>query len=144
MSITSEQPALPTERDNTLARAGLELLNSGQAIILKLEGQDDSLTLSPSVVGLLQRIFEEMAQGKAVDVVSLGTELSTQQAAEVLNVSRPFVIKLLDSGVLPHRLVGTHRRVLLKDVLEHKETMQRQSREAMRELTELSQKMDLY
>ena len=143
MSITSEQPALPTERDNTLARAGLELLNSGQAIILKLEGQDDSLTLSPSVVGLLQRIFEEMAQGKAVDVVSLGTELSTQQAAEVLNVSRPFVIKLLDSGVLPHRLVGTHRRVL-QDVLEHKETMQRQSREAMRELTELSQKMDLY
>lgn len=143
---TSHQPTLPSTQDSSLADAGLELLASHgeQVISLTFEGQDKTLTLPASVVGLLQRIFTEMAQGKAVDVVALNSELSTRQAAEVLNVSRPFVIKLLDSGELSHRLVGRHRRVLLEDVLAYKESMQRQSKAALKELAELSQGMDLY
>ena len=140
----TKHPTLPSEYDTTLAGAGLEVLQHEKEIVLKLEGQDKTLTLSAPMVKLLQRILEEMALGKAVDVVSLETELTTQQAAEVLNVSRPFVVKLLDDGVLPHRLVGTHRRVLLKDVLTYKDTMQRRSEAAMKELSRLSQEMGTY
>lgn len=136
------EPMLPSEQDSNVADAGLELLRSGAR--LQLVGQDKSLDLPPSVVTLLKRIFTEMAQGKAVDIVALETELTTQQAADVLNVSRPFVIKLLDEGELSHRLVGRHRRVLLKDVLAHKEKMQRKSRKAMDELAQLSQEMNTY
>lgn len=140
----TKQPMLPSEYDSTLAGAGLELLQNETEVILRLEGQDKTLTLSAPMVKLLQRIFEEMARGKALDVVSLETELTTQQAADVLNVSRPFVVKLLDEGALPHRLVGSHRRVLLKDVLAHKNTMQRRSEAAIQELSRLSQEMGTY
>lgn len=146
MPTLTKQLTVPSKHDSSLAGAGLELLSQqGQKdMTFKLEGQDRTLTLSAPMVGLLQRIFEEMAQGKAVDVVSLETELSTQQAADLLSVSRPFVVKLLDEGILPHRLVGSHRRVLLKDVLEYKEQTKRKRREALRELTELSQELGLY
>jgi excisionase family DNA binding protein len=144
MSTLSKHPTLPSEHDSSLAGAGLELLQQNKEVVLKLESQDKTLTLSAPMVKLLQRIFEEMAQGKAVDVVSLETELSTQQAADLLNVSRPFVVKLLGEGVLPHRLVGSHRRVLLEHVLEYKEQTKRKRREALRELTQLSQELGLY
>jgi excisionase family DNA binding protein len=144
--MSNSHPTLPSERDSTLAGAGLELLTQhGQKdMTVRLEGEDKILTLSAPMVALLQRVFEELAQGKAVDVVSLESELSTQQAADVLNVSRPFVVKLLDEGVLPHRLVGSHRRVMLKDVLEYREQTKRKRRAALRELTQLSQELGLY
>jgi len=85
-----------------------------------------------------------MAQGNAVDVVSLNAELSTQQAADLLNVSRPFVVKLLDANELPHRLVGRHRRVMLADVMSYKDSMQRKSLSTMDELAELSQTSNTY
>ncbi len=146
MFTLNQYPAFPTEHDSTLAGAGLELLNAQgkNTLRLSLEGQDKSMILPASVIALLQRIFAEMAQGKAVDIASLDNELTTQQTADLLNVSRPFVIKLLDTGELSHRLVGRNRRVLLRDVLAHKETMQRKSKAALEELTELSQELNTY
>ncbi len=144
MSVLTKQPILPTERDTRLASEGLELLNNtNEDITFKLEN-DKTLILPASVVALLQRILKEMSQGNAVSVVSLEAELTTQQAADLLNVSRPFVVKLLDDGVLPHRMVGSHRRVQLKEVLEYKQRTMEQRREALRELTQLSQEMGLY
>ena len=139
-------PPSPSEQDSHLAGTGLELLKAKakEGFRLKLEGHNTSLTLPPSIVSLLERIFTEMAQGKAIDIVALETELTTSQAADVLNVSRPFVTKLLDEGKLPHRKVGSHRRVLLKEVLGYKEQMQQTSKAALNELAELSQKSDTY
>jgi len=136
------EPTLPSKQDSNLAGVGLELLSN--EAILKLEGQNESLALPPSVTKLLKRILSEMAQGNAVDVVSLNAELTTQQAADLLNVSRPFVVKLLDANELPHRLVGRHRRVMLKDVMSYKDSMQRKSLNAMDELAELSQTSNTY
>ena len=146
MAALSEQPLLPSERDSSLAETSRQLLSKygKKDMKLKIEGKEDTLTLPASVVRLLQRILDEMAEGNAVTLVSLEAELSTQQAAEVLNVSRPFVVKLLDDAELPHRMVGTHRRVLLKDVLKYKEKMHRQSREALQDLAKVSQDMGLY
>ncbi len=141
-----EQLLLPSERDSSLAETSRQLLSKygKKDMKLRIEGKEDTLLLPASVVRLLQRILNEMAEGNAVTLVSLEAELSTQQAAEVLNVSRPFVVKLLDAAELPHRMVGTHRRVFLKDVLKYKEKMCRQSREALQDLAKVSQDMGLY
>jgi excisionase family DNA binding protein len=143
MSILTK-PIHPTEREATLAGEGLELLKNTSEDMIIMLGNEKTLILPTSVVGLLQSILEEMSRGNAVSVVSLEAKLTTQQAADLLNVSRPFVIKLVDDGVLLHRMIGSHRRVLLKDVLEYREKMQHTSEEAMQELARLSQEMGTY
>ena len=79
-----------------------------------------TLDLPPLVGRLLMDTLKEMAAGHAVTLVSLGKEITTQQAAEVLNVSRPYVVGLIDKGTLPARMVGNQRRLPLKDVLAYK------------------------
>ena len=73
-----------------------------------------------------------------------GAELTTQEAADLLNVSRPFLIGLLEDGQLPHHKVGTHRRVRFADLMTYKRRRDAESEEALRELTALSQEMKLY
>jgi excisionase family DNA binding protein len=68
----------------------------------------------------LKDILAEIAQGHAVSVLSVRTELTSQQAAELLNVSRPYMIRLLEEGKIPFRLVGQHRRVRLDDIMAYK------------------------
>jgi len=69
---------------------------------------------------LLMDILEAMATGRGITIIPENAELTTVEAAEVLNVSRPFLIKLLDEGAIPHRKVGTHRRVRMEDVMNYK------------------------
>ena len=92
-----------------------------------------------------------MAQGNAVTLMPYNAELTTQQSADLLNVSRPFLVKLLESGELAHRMVGKHRRVLLQDVMQYKETVDRLSgalrvrarNEALNELVAQAQELNM-
>ncbi len=89
------------------------------------------------------RVLEAMANGRGVTVIADGAELTTVQAADVLNVSRPFLIKLLDENAIPHRKVGKHRRVRMEDVLAYKETIDREREQVLDQLTREAQEQDL-
>jgi excisionase family DNA binding protein len=104
---------------------------------------DEPLVLPHASVELLSGILREMAKGNAVTLIPVDAELTTQQAAELLNVSRPFLIEQLDNGSIPHRQAGAQRRVLFKDLMEYKQKMDQKRRRALDELTALSQDLDL-
>jgi excisionase family DNA binding protein len=84
-------------------------------------------------------ILETMAAGRGLTLVSQGAELTTVQAAAILNVSRPFLIKLLDEGTIPHRKVGTHRRIRMDDVMSYKTRIDREREAVLEELTREAQ-----
>jgi len=85
-------------------------------------------------MGLLQTILDEVAQGHAVQLVPLHAELRTQEAADLLGVSRPHLVKLLEEGAVPHWKVGTQRRVRLQDVLAYRDQRDAGRQQAMQEL----------
>ena len=105
---------------------------------------DDSIApLPPEAVKVLMRTLEFLSHGKSVELIEVNDELSTQEAAELLNVSRPFVVKLIDEGALPARMVGSHRRVLRGDVLKYQATQNKSRKAALDEMTRLNQEMGL-
>ena len=99
--------------------------------------------LPAGAVQLLMAILEDMAAGRAVTLVPQNAELTTQEAADFLNVSRPFLVQLLEQKKLPFRLVGTHRRVRFEDVLRYKEDIDSKRRKALDELTAQAQELDM-
>ncbi len=106
----------------------------------KLVGPNARETLIPeSVFRVLEQIVEVMARGDAITVVPVGKQLTTQQAAGILNVSRQYVVRLLDSGRIPFTRTGRHRRVLVEDVLTFKRARDRRRRSALDRLTQLSE-----
>jgi excisionase family DNA binding protein len=103
----------------------------------------ETLDLPPVVTRLLMSILKETAAGRAVTLVPLAPEITTQQAAELLNVSRPYVVSLIDKGTLPARMVGNHRRLPLQDVLAYKADSRAKRRQTLRELVTLDQELGL-
>ncbi|BDP43786.1 excisionase (plasmid) [Deinococcus aetherius] len=124
-------PFLPTPSEAEAARTQLEQLQS-QA------GQ-----VPARLAGILEDLLGQLAAGKAVQVVTLDREISTQQAADLLNVSRPYLVKLVEEGVLPHRKVGPRRRLYLEDVLAYKARLDAQRQTALQALADDLQAMGL-
>jgi excisionase family DNA binding protein len=104
---------------------------------------EDALELPPGAVAMLMDILNAMAAGRGVTVIPENAELTTVQAAEVLNVSRPFLIKLLDEGAIPHRKVGRHRRLRFEDVMSYKERIDRDREAVLDQLTAEAQANDM-
>lgn len=106
-------------------------------------GESDDLVLPGHVLQILLDVLSEMSKGNAISLLPHHQEVSTQEAANLLNVSRPFLVGLLEKGEIPFRKVGAHRRVLLTDVLAYKEKTDRLRTQALDELTALSQEEDM-
>jgi len=117
-----------------------------EAVTLRVADDDEerTLTVPRAVVDLVAEILRNMAQGRGVSIVPSTAELTTQQAADLLNVSRPFLIGLLEAGEIEYRKVGTHRRVRADDLLAYRAADDQRRREAADELTALGQEMGLY
>jgi len=111
----------------------------------RLTGFDGLRIEIPSdLVDALLLIVQQLKTGHGVSIAALRAEITTAEAAELLNVSRPFVIKLLESGVMPFRNVGTHRRVRLIDVLEYRDRQDAIANAALDNMVRQSEKHGLY
>lgn len=139
---------LPTPDEVEVARSSSRTLAKyaeEDRVSLTINGQQskDELILPGTVMDLLLNILSELSQGNAINVMPVHAELSTQEAANLLNVSRPHLVKLLETGEIDFKKVGTHRRVLAKDLLAYKTRIDSERSAALDELAELSQSNDM-
>lgn len=114
------------------------------ALEVLVEGGGEALVLPRPALGMFAHILAQLAEGRGVSVVPSSAELTTQQAADLLNVSRPYLIDLLEAGKIPFRKVGRHRRILFEDLLNYKRHDDAKRRAVADELGELSQELGLY
>lgn len=102
----------------------------------------ETVEIPASALHALKLIVQRLARGQAMTLVPHGKELTTQEAADLLHVSRPHLVKLLDDGTIDHYKVGTHRRVRIEDVLDYRERRAGVRREKLDELARLSQELE--
>jgi excisionase family DNA binding protein len=108
----------------------------------RLVGPDgESIVLPAPAFEALKAVVTGMAQGMAMTLIPSGRELTTQEAADLLRISRPSVIRLLEDGAIPFHKVGTHRRINVEDILKYRAERNEQRRAALRELTEISEEI---
>ncbi|MGH2412071.1 MAG: helix-turn-helix domain-containing protein [Chloroflexota bacterium] len=128
-----------SEDDIASVRALDQFLREKAPQAARLLAPDGTLIdLPASIYTVLQRVVPMLAVGSSVGLLPLHKELTTQQAADLLNVSRPFLIKLLEQGAIPYTRPGAHRRVRLSDVLAYKQRSDAERARALDELTALA------
>ena len=120
------------------------IIGTGEGAELLLHDDDKKVKVPLKALHMLREILDMMAKGDAISIVPIHTELTTQQAADFLNVSRPYLVKLLDKGEGPtfHR-VGRHRRIRFDDLRTYQEELEKQKTEAMDELVAQAQELNM-
>jgi len=147
------EPVLPKTRDIASAEAAIASIGKFFAgdgrrdyhFTLRKPGKQGVIefSLTPMVVELIFRTLVQIANGNAVTIVPFHAELTTQEAADFLNVSRPFLIQLLEKGKIHFRKVGRHRRILFEDLVEYRERSRAKSRKIREKLTEEAQDLGI-
>jgi excisionase family DNA binding protein len=132
-------------RDAEVAlRALLPFMNKRSKFIhMQLSGSAQSTAIPREAFTIVIDVLRHVAHGEPVAVVGLDTELSTQQAADILKVSRPYLIGLLDAGAIPSRKVGKHRRVKMADLITYQQAEEQTRKERLDELTAEAQRLGL-
>lgn len=145
----SRRHSAPTAENASLARVSGQSLSrfvrrqKPLSLKVKEAGQEQPIELPAGAVAVLVEVLEAMAAGRGVTIIPESTELTTVEAADVLNVSRPYLIKLLDEKVIPHRLVGKHRRILIDDVMAYKERIDTEREDVLAQLITDAQENDM-
>ena len=151
MPLSLSEPFQPSDAEVTLAREASRMLAklAGRNRTVRIEateteaGGTESFELPPAAVILLADMLAQIAAGNAVSVVPVHAELTTQQAADMLNISRPFLVSLLERGDLSFHKVGTHRRVRYRDLVAYKRQKQEARHRALDELVHQAQELGL-
>lgn len=149
MTHEPHAPALPSDAEATLARESSRVLASRlqPAKPLRLRIVDDpakgTVSIPAPAVRMLIHVLEEMARGNAVKLIPVHAELTTQEAADLLQISRPSLIRLLDEGKIGFRRVGTHRRVRLEALMAYKRRADADRRAALAELAAYDEQLGL-
>jgi excisionase family DNA binding protein len=151
-----QETVIPTAADAELAReSGLQLChflgkhplnNDSSHLRLRLQADNEPeevMTIPVSAFRLLADILVQMARGNAVTLIPVNAELTTQQAADILNVSRPFLIKLIEDGQIPYRKVGTHRRIRFEDLMVYKRDIDNKRRDVLADLVSEAQELNM-
>jgi excisionase family DNA binding protein len=139
----------PDEQASRIARTSKQLLSrhakENQPLTLKVidAEQEEAIQLPAGAVSMLMDILGAMAAGQGITLIPEKAELTTGQAADVLNVSRPHLVKLLEEGNIPYRKVGKHRRVLMEDIMRYKEASDRDREIALDQLVEDAQEQNM-
>ncbi|OJY68685.1 MAG: hypothetical protein BGP16_05470 [Sphingobium sp. 66-54] len=150
LAVNLEEIHEPSVEDIDAARLAarqLANLNAGVSIKFSAEGKEaaeiDPITLPANIFRTIIKMLIEMGNGNAVAVVPVSAELTTQQAADLLNVSRPHLIKLLKEKEINYRMVGTHRKLLARDVLTYRDKTVYARRDALAEMVKLDEELGL-
>lgn len=144
-NVTDLTQRLPTHDEiESAAEASRALAHvQSETGSLVLSGENgDQVQLAPAIADLIVNLLGHVASGNMVTLVPTGAMLTTQQAADILNVSRPFLSKLLKEDKIPHVPVGSHRRVMLADLMAYKEQRDSTRKAALNELADLGQEFD--
>ena len=144
-------PVAPTHTDSDIARESARLLSPSLAaangtVRLRIEGTNspNEAVFVPTVAfKLLLTVLKEMGNGNTVRVIPGHPDMTTGEIADLLNCSRPHVIKLLDEGQIPSHRVGTHRRARLQDVLDYREAHYRERKAILDEMSAIDQELGL-
>ena len=150
MSASSQRPPqLPTEDEIAQAKEAsrqlARLLPEGQRPLRLVteNNRHEMISIPPGAVRLFMEVLTQLGQGRGVTILPKKVELTTQEAADYLNVSRPYVVKLVESVRLPARTVGTRRRIAFTDLITFDEADRKRRRTALDEITRLDQKLGL-
>ena len=150
MTATQEVPSAETVRDAQEALRQLAPLGAPGKPRLQLNigstksaEPQQTTTVPRQAFELFLEVLGQLANGNAVTILPVHAELTTQQAADLLNVSRPYLVRLLEEQTIPYRRVGAHRRVLAADVLAYKRRDDARRHKILEELAAEAQRHDL-
>jgi excisionase family DNA binding protein len=143
MAVQTLDPGKLSARSRNQLEALRSALRGGSLMFCAPPLGGEKLDVPDAIQEVMRYVVEQIVQGRTVRVAAENEALTTTQAADVLNVSRPHVVKLMKEGKLPYHMVGSHRRAYLEDVRAYKAQQRQRSLEAMQELADLDQELGL-
>jgi excisionase family DNA binding protein len=145
-SVFNRVPVIATEQERpNLEKVDKFFMQQVEASFPKLvSSSGEEIELPEPVFHLLRQLVHDLAQGNTVMIVPGHRELTTQEAADLLNVSRQYLVEVLKAGDIPFTLVGTHRRIRFDDLMEYKNKRDAERRAGLSLLTKKSQQLGLY
>jgi excisionase family DNA binding protein len=139
-----------SKKDQELAQSSISQIRRAASAFkdsdfakIKVEEQREFLHIPKKAFHLLVEILINMSQGKSITLIPSDTEISTQQAADMLNLSRPHIVKLLEGGIIPFKKVGTHRRIELRHLIEYGKKLKQNRKQNLDFLAEQAQELNL-
>lgn len=148
--VREVEPPLLSPAEQDLARAAqrciMAALDHSRAAAIKLTtdtGEQPPVEVPPAALKVIGQLLGALGQGQSVVVMPMDREFTTVEAAQFLNVSRPFVIKEMEAGRLPYRKVGTHRRVALHRLLDYHRRMREQQDQALEQMADNARELGL-